>query len=160
MKPSIHFTSCVTTSQRGSLEALMYFNSCQSRVLDGIVDAVERFGPLEIVADGERLRVGVANLPEAQTLFAVEAQSGRPVGIAVYARPDVHSFTVVHLGVASEFATGGKRADEQLLLRLLRELRRSSRRIKGVRHFELFYVAGRSRSGTRQRDVQSAHFYA
>ncbi|MBC7983630.1 MAG: hypothetical protein H7Y02_07235 [Candidatus Obscuribacterales bacterium] len=160
MKHGIQFTSHVAANQRGSLEALMYFNAGQSRVQDGIVDAVERFGPLEIVTDGERLRVMVTGLQEAQALFAVEAQSGRPVGIAVYARPDFQHITVVHLGVASEFASGGKRAHETLLLRLLRELRRSSRRIKGVEHFELFYLNGRGRNGIRPRDQQAAVQYA
>ncbi|HYM35048.1 MAG TPA: hypothetical protein VET48_06590 [Steroidobacteraceae bacterium] len=154
---TIQFASHVPTNQRGSLEALVYFNSCQSRVADGIVDAVERFGPLEIVQDGERLRVRVGGLPEAQSLFAIETSSGRPVGVAVYARADLHHMTVVHLGVAAEFASGGIRANEQLLLRLLRELRRSSRRIKGVRHFELFYLSGRARVQPRQQRMTSAY---
>jgi hypothetical protein len=151
MKPDIHFVSHVPREQRGSLEALIYFNAGQGRVQDEIVDAVEKFGPLEIVTDGERLRVVVAGLPEAQALFAVERKTARPIGIAVYARPDWEHITVIHLGVASEFASGGKRADEALLLRLLRELRRSSRRIKGVEHFELYYLTGRDRTMSRQR---------
>lgn len=153
MKSSIFFASHVAATQRGSLEALLYFNACQNRVLASIVDAVECFGPLEIVQDCDRLRVRIDGRLEVQCLFAVEASSGRPVGIAVYARPDVHHLMVVHIGVAAEFAAGGKRANEQLLLKLLRELRRSSRRIKGVESFELFYLTGRSRNGLRQRDV-------
>jgi len=157
MATAINFASHVAANQRSSLEALVYFNSCQNRVVDGIVDAVERFGPLEIVQDGERLRVRVGGLAEAQSLFAVEASSGRPIGVAVYARPDLQHITVVHLGVAAEFASGGMRASEQLLLRLLRELRRSSRRIKGVRHFELYYLSGRDRANSRQRPVAAAY---
>jgi hypothetical protein len=161
MATTIVFASHVAENQRISLEALVYFNSCQSRVADGIVDAVERFGPLEIVQDGTRLRVRVGGLPEAQSLFAVDATTGRPVGVAVYARPDLQHITVVHLGVAAEFASGGYRANEQLLLRLLRELRRSSRRIKGVRHFELFYLSGRDRPNSRHRqDRQISAAYA
>lgn len=155
MATSIHFASHVAANQRGSLEALVYFNSCQNRVVDSIVEAVERFGPLEIVRDGDRLRVRVGGLAEVQSLFAIEASSGRPVGIAVYARPDLQHITVVHLGVAAEFASGGIRAHEQLLLRLLRELRRSSRRIKGVQHFELYY--GRDRAHARQPRLSSAY---
>jgi hypothetical protein len=152
MSSSIVFTSHVAKLHRGSLEMLVYFNSCQSRVADGIVDAVERFGPLEIVTEIDRLRIRVNGLPEAQSLFAVEAATGRPVGVAVYARPDFQHMIVVHLGIAAEFASGGKRAHEQLLLRLLRELRRNSRRIKGVQTFQLLYLAGRSRNSLRQRD--------
>jgi predicted GNAT family acetyltransferase len=150
MTATIVFASHVASNQRGSLESLVYFNSCQSRVADSIVEAVERFGPLEIVQSGERLRVRVSGLHEAQSLFAIEASSGRPIGVAVYVRPDFQHITVVHLGVAAEFASGGMRAREQLLLRLLREVRRSSRRIKGVEHFELYYAA-RERSTLHQQ---------
>jgi hypothetical protein len=153
---AVTFTSHVSELHRGSLELLVYFNAVQSRVADSIIDAVERFGPLEIAADGERLRIRVSGLPEAQSLFAVEAATGRPLGVAVYARPDFQHMIVVHLGIAAEFASGGKRAHEQLLLRLLRELRRSSRRIKGVQSFELFYLAGRGRNALRQRDARFA----
>lgn len=149
MTKPIVFTSHVSETHRGSLELLVYFNSGQSRVVEGIVDAVERFGPLEIFADGDRLRVRVTGLQEAQCLFAVELASGRPVGVVVYARPDFHNMIVVHLGIAAEFATGGQRAHEQLLLRMLRELRRSSRRIKGVQNFELLYLSGRARNVNR-----------
>lgn len=150
MTATIVFASHVAVGQRGSLESLMYFNSCQNRVAEGIVEAVEHFGPLEIIEEKDRLRVRVGGLSEAQSLFAIEATSGRPVGIAVYARPDLQHITVLHLGVAAEFASGGIRAREQLLLKLLRELRRSSRRIKGVRHFELYYAA-RDRSVLHQQ---------
>lgn len=142
-KAPIAFASHVATAHRPALEMLVYFNAGQNRVADGIVDAVERFGPPEIVCDGDRLRVIVTGLQEAQSLFAIDALTGKPLGVAVYARPDFQHMIVVHLGIAAEFASGGSRANEQLLLKLLRELRRSSRRIKGVRHFELFYLSGR-----------------
>jgi len=154
----VAFASHVSELHRGSLEMLVYFNAVQSRVADGIVDAVERFGPLEIVADGDRLRIHVTGLPEAQSLFAVEAATGRPLGVAVYSRPDFEHMIVVHLGISAEFASGGKRAHEQLLLRLLRELRRSSRQIKGVQSFELFYLAGRNRNNFRDRYGSSAAY--
>ncbi|HTE43008.1 MAG TPA: hypothetical protein VK629_19445 [Steroidobacteraceae bacterium] len=155
---SIVFASSVAPIHRGSLEMLVYFNSCQSRVADGIIDAVERFGPPEILTDGDLLRVRVQGMIEAQSLFAVEASTGRPLGVAVYARSDFQHMLVVHLGIAAEFASGGKRAHEQLLLRLLRELRRCSRQIKGVQRCELLYVAGRSRHAERLRAMPARAF--
>jgi hypothetical protein len=149
----------VAELHRGSLEMLVYFNAGQDRVADEIVDAVERFGPPEIIADGERLRLSVGGLPEAQCLFALEATTGRPLGVAVYARPDFQHMIVVHLGIASEFASGGIRAHEQLLLKMLRELRSCSRRIKGVESFELFYLSGRGRHAVRERDTSSTPMY-
>ncbi|PZN34342.1 MAG: hypothetical protein DIU71_02765 [Proteobacteria bacterium] len=146
MTERIHFQSHVPKRQRRALEALVFFNSCQSRVSECIAEAVERFGAPEIVADGERLRLQVGALPDVQNLFAVEAATGRPVGVAVYIRPDLEHITVLHLGVAAEYASGGPRAGEHLLLRLLREVRRCARRVKGIRSLELYYVKGKSRS--------------
>lgn len=144
MGDQIEFTSHVSLKQRPALEALVFFNACQSRVAACIADAVATFGEPQIVANRDRLRIQVADLPDVQSLFAVEKTSGRPVGVAVYMRPDLEHITVMHLGVAAEYASGGFRAGEQLLLRLLREVRRSTRLMKGVRRLELFYVRGRN----------------
>jgi hypothetical protein len=144
MKVDIEFTSHVARGHRVALEALMFFNTCQERVADSIALAVDEFGYPEIVADGDRLRIRIGDVVGAQSLFAVESASGKPVGVAVYARPDLEHITVMHLGIAAPYAAGGMRANEQLLLRLLREVRRSTRRMKGVQHLELHYVRGRT----------------
>lgn len=144
MKSSIEFTSHVARSHRVALEALIFFNSCQDRFADCIALAVDEFGYPEIVADGDRLRIQIGDVGNAQTLFAVDAGTGRPVGVAVYARPDLEHITVMHLGIAASYASGGDKSREQLLLRLLREVRRSTRRMKGVQRLELYYVRGRS----------------
>jgi hypothetical protein len=146
MSTTIEFKSHVPVAQRAALEALLFFNSCQGRVSACIADAIEKFGAPEIVADRDRLRIHMKNLPDVQSLFAIDVLSGRPVGVAVYARQDVEHVTVMHLGITAEFASGGPRAGEQLLLRLLREVRRSTRRVKGVRRLELFYASGRERT--------------
>jgi hypothetical protein len=153
MKSGIEFTSHVARSHRVTLEALMFFNSCQERVADCIAHAVDEFGYPEIVADGDRLRIRIGDVGNAQTLFAVEATTGRPVGVAVYARPDLEQITVMHLGIAAPYASGGAKSNEQLLLRLLREVRRSTRRMKGVQRLELYYVRGR---GSRHAWRESA----
>jgi len=144
MKAHIEFTSHVARTHRAELEALIFFNSCQERVADCIAQAVDEFGYPEIVADGDRLRIRIGDVTGAQSLFAVESATGKPVGVAVYARPDFEHITVMHLGIAALYASGGLRANEQLLLRLLREVRRSTRRMKGVQHLELHYVRGRA----------------
>lgn len=144
MDANIEFKSHVPASQRSSLEGLLFFNSCQERVSDCIAHAVERFGEPEIVADGERLRIHMKNMTDVQSLFAIEAHTGRPVGVAVYTRQDIEHITVMHVGIAAEYASGGLQAGQQLLLRLLREVRRSTRRMKGVRRLELYYATGRT----------------
>jgi len=151
LKARIEFTSHIARAHRVALEALIFFNTCQERVADCIAHAVDEFGYPEIVADGDRLRIRIGDVAGAQSLFAVEAATGRPVGVAVYARPDLENITVMHLGIAAPYASGGPRASEQLLLRLLREVRRSTRRMKGVQRLELHYVRGRAaRQGWRE----------
>ena len=146
MSPSIAFQSHVAKTQRPYLERLLFFNACQERVTDCIANAVEHFGPPEILEEDQRLRIRVGGEAGVQCLFAVESETGRPIGVAIYIRPELEQITVLHVSVASEYATGGWKANEHLLLRLLRELRRSTRRVKGVRRIELFYLRGRSPS--------------
>jgi hypothetical protein len=140
----IRFTSYVESSQRSHLESLVFFNASQQRVLDGIIDSIEKFGPPEIVEEDGRLRVRVTGKTEAQSLFAVDPVTGRPLGMAVYLRSDLENMAVLHLGIAEEFTTEGPRSGEHLLSRLLRELRRCSRRVKGVRRIEVLYLSGRN----------------
>lgn len=154
MRETIQFQSHVPRSQRVALESLVFFNSCQERYAACIAEAVERFGAPEIVADGDRLRVRVTAMNDVQCLFAVERATGRPVGVAVYMRADLEHITVVHLGISAEYASGGSKAAEQLLLRLLREVRRSTRRMKGVRRLELFYIKERA-AANRWRDAKA-----
>ena len=82
----IEFKSHVPVAQERALEALLFFNSCQERVSAFIADAIEKFGAPEIVADRDRLRIHVKGLPDVQSLFAIDTATGRPVGVAVYAR--------------------------------------------------------------------------
>ena len=102
--------------------------------------------PPEIVADGEFLRVRVAKQPDVQTLFAIDTASGRPIGVAVYLRADLEHVTVLHLGISEEYCAGGPQAATRLPLRLMRELRRSSRRLKGVRRLHVLYGGPRLRN--------------
>jgi hypothetical protein len=141
------FASKVAATQREALEQLLFFNGCQHRVARQIENAIDRYGTPEIVNDAECLRVRISGQNEVQSLFLVEPQTGRPVGVAVYLRPDLEHVTVLHLGIAEEFCAGGARGGLGLLLQLMREVRRSSRRIKGVRHVRTLYATERARAG-------------
>ena len=145
MGESIAFESRIRHQHRRALERLLFFNGCQSRVVHGIVAAIERYGPPEIVAEGEFLRVRVGVLDDVQTLFAVDAANGRPIGVAVYLRADLEHVTVLHLGISEEYCAGGPQAAAKLPLRLMREVRRSSRRLKGVRRLRVLYGVPRLR---------------
>ena len=55
----IEFTSRLPRHKRHALERILFFNGCQHRFARGIVDTIDRYGPPEIVDDGEGLRVRV-----------------------------------------------------------------------------------------------------
>jgi hypothetical protein len=135
----VEFASRVTRDKRASLERLLFFNGCQQRVAQDIVDVIDRYGPPEICDDGEGLRARVAGMPDVQCLFAIEPETGRPIGVAIYVRADLEHITVLHIGVAEDYCAGGIHEDSSLPLRLVREVRRTSRRIKGVRRLQLAY---------------------
>jgi hypothetical protein len=146
MREPVTFTSKVAREHRETLERLLFFNGCQNRVARGIVDVIDRFGPPEIQQDGEWLRVKVSGLADVQSLFAVETTTGRPLGVAVYTRADLEHVTVLHIGLSEQYCAGGERENLNLLLRLMKEIRRSSRRMKGVRRVSVMYGEQRVRT--------------
>ena len=79
-------------------------------------------------------------------LFAVDTLTARPIGVAVYIRADLEHVTVLHLGLSEDYCAGGMNEGSSLLLRLLGEVRRSSRRMRGVRRLQLLYGAQRLRA--------------
>jgi hypothetical protein len=141
----VSFTSRIAAEHRATLEELLFFNACQERVARGIVDAIDKYGPPEILVDGEWLRVKVAGLPDVQSLFVVEQATGRPIGAAIYTRADLEHVTVLHIGLAEEYCAGGERESVNMLLRLVKEIRRSSKRVKGVRRLSVHYGTQRAR---------------
>ena len=143
---SVNFVSRVPREKRHALEQLLFFNGCQARFARDIVDVIDKYGPPEIYDDGEGLRVRVPSLPDVQSLFAIEKETGRPLGLAVYMRADLEHVTVLHLGLGEEYCAGGPREGLKLLLQLMREVRRTSRRIKGVRRLQVLYRTQRQRA--------------
>jgi hypothetical protein len=145
MRTAVSFTSRIAEEHRVTLEQLLFFNACQGRVARGIVDAIDKYGTPEIHADNGWLRVKVAGLADVQSLFVVDNATGSPIGVAVYTRADLEHVTVLHVGLAEEYCAGGERESLNLLLRLMKEIRRSSKRVKGVRRLSVHYGTQRAR---------------
>lgn len=148
----VEFKSYVSAHFRADLEELVYFNAGQTRVLESLIEAVERFGTPEIETSGQKLRVVLRKLPEAQTLFAV-AETGRPLGLVTYMRPDHEHLMILHISVSEEFAQGGMFCRNQLLLRMLREIKRCGRSLKGIKKVQLYYQSERQRQRRNQIDA-------
>ena len=144
MGETVRFTSRVGIEQRPALERLLFFNSCQSRFAREIVETIDKYGPPEIEFEESRLRIRVAGLSEVQSLFALNSDTGRLIGVAIYVRADHSHVTVLHIGLSEEYCAGGNREGINLLLRLMKAIRRSSRRMKGVRGLRVLYGAQRA----------------
>ena len=145
MAYEITVKSRLPAAMRGQLEALLFFNAGQFRMRHAIEATIERFGMPEIIEEDGWLRVQVAGVAEVQTLFAVHEEGGgaRPVGVVIYVRDTFERITVVHVGVADDYAFGGSYAQERVLPRLLQQIRQVARRTSGIRHVEVAYRRNR-----------------
>ena len=145
MKYRIAVKSRLPATMRGQLEALLFFNAGQHRIRQEIEATIERYGLPELIEEDGWLHVKVAGVPEVQTLFAVheEDRGARPVGVVVYVRDTFERITVVHVGVADDYAFGGPYSGERVLQRLMQQIRQVARRTSGIRHVEVAYRRSR-----------------
>ena len=150
MAYTIGLKSRLPATMRGQLEALLFFNAGQHRMRQEIEATIERYGIPELIDDNGWLRVQVAGIPEVQTLYAVHDEDGRsrPVGVIVYVRDSFERITVLHVGVADDYAFGGRYGRERVLQRLLQQIRQVARRTSGIRHVEVAYRQHRPRAAT------------
>lgn len=150
MPYQITVKSRLPATMRGQLETLLFFNAGQHRMRHAIQATIERYGAPELVEEGGWLRVNVPRVEDVQTLFAVHEEDGRarPVGVVVFVRDSFERITVVHLGVADDYACGGRYAGERVLPRLLQQIRQVARHTSGIRHVEVAYRRNRLRVAT------------
>lgn len=137
-------TSRLAAEHRGALEELLFFNRLQSAVRTRIEATIDRYGlPQVVIRDGV-VRIELAGVPEAQSLFAVlsSGSAGAPIGVAVFLREGEERFVIVHIGVAEQYSATGGRANDHVFFHLLNAIRDAARRTRGVRHIDLFYGQG------------------
>lgn len=135
------FSGRIPAEQRAALERLVFFNEHQYRVRGVLREVIERWGCPEIVEEDGFLRVQVAGNAAVQCLFASQARASslRPLGVVVYVRDCAERITVLHVGLAADYAAGGRQADAHLLGRLLHEVKRVARRTAGIRAVKVAY---------------------
>jgi hypothetical protein len=134
---SVSITSNLAVRQRVALEQLLFFNVNQHRVRGGIQQSIETYGVPEIYEQDGELKVRVGDLAGVQTLFAV-SQEGRPLGVVVFIRSDHARFAVLHLGVEPHLSVTPDNST-RVLLRLMHEIRGSSRREHRASRIEFVY---------------------
>jgi hypothetical protein len=134
---AVDITSKLGVRQRIALEQLLFFNVNQHRVRGGIQQSIETYGVPEIYEQDGELKVRVGDISGVETLFAVSAE-GRPMGVVVFIRSDHARFAVLHLGIEPHLSIM-RDSSTRVLLRLMHEMRGSSRREHRNGHIEFVY---------------------
>jgi hypothetical protein len=144
MTAGIGFTSVLGRAYLEDLEMLLFFNPLQEKALTGIHHSIREYGVPSIYLDGDLLRVKVAELPDVQTIYALENSTETPalIGVMVFSRTDEQTVALLHIAVREEFSRSGKRADDGLVSKFLDQLRQIARRLKGVKAIKLKYASG------------------
>jgi hypothetical protein len=135
------YSSALPSERSEELASLVFFNRHQRRFRGQIESAIERYGIPEItVADGF-LRFTVGRLGEVQTLYALDgdASRGRLAGVMLFARVSDDHVVLLHIGIAAEYASDGPLRHRMLAMRMIEQLKRIGRSIKGVRSIEMLY---------------------
>ena len=132
-------TPSLPVTQRSALEQLLFFNANQHRVLPGIQESIASYGLPEIVEEQGCLRIRVGDMENVQTLYAVSG-FGPPVGVAVFVRLPDERFVVLHLVVESRLRSTTE-VNTPVLLDLMREIRSTARRMRGIDRVEMVYCA-------------------
>lgn len=145
------YTSILEPEYSNELEQLLFFNSGQHTAHAAIVDSIEIFGEPFVDNDGERLRVNVRKLDEAQTLFAFDGDI--LAGLLVYSRVSLERLVVIHIAVREDYSSYGEFANKILVMRMSQQLRECARRIKGIETIRIMYGSNRTRDYPVRRDI-------
>jgi len=137
---NLHFSSKVSKQCRSALEELLFFNSRQSRVREGIILSLQQFGHprLEETADGLSVRVGDR---ETQTLFACDGDSNDqvPVGLVTFLRTSRTDMAIIHLAVHVDYTFQGRHGGAGLGSVLVEKVQEIATRIVGIDKLVLVY---------------------
>jgi hypothetical protein len=131
--PTLRLSSVLPEAYVADLEQLLFFNPGQYRVCPGIEAVVAKYGLPEIVAEEGTLRLRVGALGKVQTLFAFNDTEGASelAGVIVYFRQSVGEIVILGIAIANRF-TARQSGRSTVALRLLRQVQRAARQMRGV----------------------------
>ena len=134
------FRSSLSGRYGQDLEQLVFFNERQRDVRSRIMELLEQYGVPQIVREQDNLSVGLAQRPDAQSLFLLsdETEDAELLGFALYLRDSPDTITVIHVAVL-DGVTKEDGTNPLLAIRLLHRIRQLARRIRGVRWVRVLY---------------------
>jgi hypothetical protein len=138
----IFFTGKLNKSFRPELESILFFNSNQIKYFKDINNSLEVFGYPNIIEEGDNLRIIISEFSDIQYLFALdsEKEDATLLGVILYFRENLEEVCILQVAVVNECSSFGEFYDELVVIRLINELKRISKRIKGIKFIKLFYT--------------------
>ena len=132
-------TSTLQPTMRNQLENILFFNSLQNNYIESISHSISLFGEPKVLISGESLRVEIDGIPNVQTIFALTSDKKTLAGIIIYLRTDQDNIAILHVGVIGEYSSLGIYAKGMLVPKLIQNIIRIARTIKGVTVVTLMY---------------------
>jgi hypothetical protein len=138
------FRSRLSPAHHRALEELVFFNPRQRAAEAAITEAVDLYGPPAIVDDETGLRVAVSKRDDVQCLFALAPKAGKLelAGMVMYLRISTQEMVVLHIGVADAYCRS-RRSGLEVVSALVRTVRATARRLRGVERLTMLYLQGR-----------------
>ena len=142
---NVSVQSAVCPDYRAALERLVFFNPRQHQARDAIVDALDSYGALAIADGRDGLGVTVSMRPDAQCLFVMVQRRSRLdlAGGLVYLRTSREELKILHIAIADRYCAW-PRLSLNLVKHLLRTVRATAHRLRGIERVTVLYRRGRS----------------
>ncbi len=130
--------SYIDNQQKEQLEKLLFFNKFQKRYLNEIDVSIKRFGVPHIIDTQKGLYVNIENLKDAQTLFVIDESDETLIGVMIFFREKISTLTLLHIAINEEFIST-KNKNETIVIKLVSELVKIAKSIKGVEFLKVLY---------------------
>ena len=132
------FYSSLPSSFKNDLEKLFFFNKEQAVVYSKIEIALEKYGNPKIINIDNNIWIVLEKMNDCQNLILLENNEGKfnILGIALHSRVSKNRAEVIHLAIDQE----RNNEDLDILSKLMGEIFRIYKRIKGIETIEITYL--------------------
>lgn len=135
------FRSEISSEYLDDLRSLLFFNSEQQKVADGIIASIERYGMPKVEEVGGKLKVSVEKVPEIQAIYAYDKGGIRDelVGVMLFFRESIDCISLIHIAVKDNYSITSSEGESLLTLEMLYRLKDIARHLKKVEYLSIYY---------------------
>ena len=135
----ILFSSVLSELYYSDLQELLFLNRNQSKVVDDIVEKIERYGEPSIQKINNKLQIALKSETPTQTLFVLNplGRDSELLGTVIYTR-ERDTLVMLYVAVREDYCSGGNAGNELVFFRIVSQLRNIGRRIHGVSSIRIF----------------------